>query len=71
MLSLREQNLSQVNLMKLLSLLPLVVGTASAILASTSPASALTFNVGGTSYDITTVTDTSANLSSQLQSTPW
>jgi hypothetical protein len=58
--------------MKISRFLPLVVGSAAAILASiASPARAIVFNVGGTNYDITTVTDTGANLSSQLQSTPW
>jgi hypothetical protein len=53
-------------------LLPLVVGSAAAgVLASMSPAKALVFNVGGTNYDITTVTGTYTSLSTQLQATPW
>ena len=40
-------------------------------MGSTAPVQALVFNVNGTNYDITTATDTSTNLSAQLQSTPW
>ncbi|WP_413171632.1 hypothetical protein [Anabaena azotica] len=59
--------------MKLSRILPLVVGTAAAgILASSaSPAQALVFNVGGTNYDVTTVTGTYNDLATTLQSQVW
>ncbi|MBD2566446.1 hypothetical protein [Anabaena lutea] len=58
--------------MKISPFLPLVVGSAAGILASSAfPAQALVFNVGGTDYDITTTTDTYDNISSTLQSQPW
>ncbi|MEA5578944.1 hypothetical protein [Anabaena sp. UHCC 0451] len=58
--------------MKISQILPLVVGSAAAgILASISPAQALVFNIGGTNYDVTTVTGSSLSLSPLLTSQVW
>lgn len=60
--------------MKLSRILPLVFGSAAGILASiASPAQALVVNVnvGGTSYDVTTVTGRFTDLQTQLQSQVW
>jgi len=53
-------------------LLPLVVGSAAAgVLASMSPAKAITLNVGSDRYDVEAVTDTYNNLNDRLTNTPW
>jgi len=51
-------------------ILTLIIGSAAA-LASIAPAQALVFNVNGTNYDVSTVTETYSSASAQLSTTPW
>jgi hypothetical protein len=53
-------------------LLPLVVGSAAAgVLASMSPAKAVVLTIGGTAYDVTTITGTYNANKAAIEGTPW